>query len=383
MGINGLNKLITKNGANSLVTVPLTKFSGRRIAIDSEQWIKANLSTARKKVIFNTDLFKTQPNQDDINKELITSVINFITKVLRYGITPVFVFDGEHPIEKTTTKQKRTADKLKMKQKIDDLYSDLHSGRGNPDEIIKELRKALCNYSHMPSKDYYFFRDILKALGVPCLISKTEAETLCSSLCIEGKVAAVYSTDTDNLAYGCPLLIKSFSDHNIYDENNNIVHQFECVRLDYLLGSLNVSHDLFVDICIMAGCDYNKNIKGIASINAYKELVKYGSIDNLPDKYDKTCLDHLRVRQLFTHTTSSLLYDLKSSLNISEQILIQSKQYLLSNGIFAGIDRLLNFYKVLPLPIEGHIENITIVTPYHYLHLPLKFGRKIITFDII
>ncbi|NIO45179.1 MAG: hypothetical protein GTN36_06555, partial [Candidatus Aenigmarchaeota archaeon] len=47
--------------------------------------------------------------------------------------------------------------------------------------------------------------DILKNLGFPVLKATEEGEKLCSMLCIEGKVDAVYSRDTDVVAMGCPI----------------------------------------------------------------------------------------------------------------------------------------------------------------------------------
>lgn len=382
MGINGLKTLVTKYAPDSSVKIPLTEFSGRRIAIDSEQWIKANISTVRKKIIYKTDIPNEEPNQREITKELINNMINLVIKLLRYGITPIFVFDGKHPEEKQHTKEKRHAAKLKTKEKIDSLYTFLSNNPAAPnrDDVIAELRKNLCNYTYIPREDYFFFREVVKSIGVPYLLSNVEAEALCSALCIEGKVAAVYSTDTDNLAYGCPLMIEHFSKEMSLD-----THQFDCIRLDFFLKGLQIPHELFVDLCIMCGCDYNVNIRGIGPINSYNELLKCRSIDCLSNTYDITCLNHNTCRKIFTYTNSDLLIDRTdiNLLNIDPIILQRNLEFLYTNNIRDNLTTLGNLYRNIGPPIEGHIRNIVPVPRYHYLNISQKLNKKPLRLNII
>ena len=65
------------------------------------------------------------------------------------------------------------------------------------------------------------------------------------------------------------------------------------------MKGLNLSYLEFVDLCIMLKCDYNENIKKIGIATAYKLISQYKSIDKLPSRYDKTCLNHEICRMIF------------------------------------------------------------------------------------
>lgn len=45
------------------------------------------------------------------------------------------------------------------------------------------------------------------------------------------------------------------------------------------IQGMNVSMDQFVDMCIMCGCDYVNNIRGIGPVRALQLIQKHGTID--------------------------------------------------------------------------------------------------------
>jgi 5'-3' exonuclease len=53
----------------------------------------------------------------------------------------------------------------------------------------------------------------------------------------------------------------------------------------------------------MCGTDYNHNIPRIGHEKAYKLIQKYKSIDALEQDYNTECLNHHRVREIFTVPT--------------------------------------------------------------------------------
>lgn len=306
MGINGLNPLIRRYAPDAFFTMPISKLATKRIAIDAYGWMYANMSTARKKVINRTDIAKEEPNAVDIRREWFLLAIAFILGWLSYNVTPIFVFDGQHPVEKDETKEKRRDKRIAQRAKIDAIYLQLQNDTlGNRGNVIEELRKELRNYNYIPAEDFELFKTVLSGIGVPCLQANGDGEQVCAMLCVEGKVAAVFSVDTDNLVYGCPLVINKFSESVSYDEHGNRVGNVDCVRLDRVLAGLNITHSVFVDLCIMSGCDYNKNMPGYASIKSYGLLQKWGSIDDLPRNLNIECLRHHKCRDIFKYVPSS------------------------------------------------------------------------------
>lgn len=346
MGINGINKLIKRHSTRAFFTLPITVLAGKRIAIDGNNWMYTTLAIARKKVVNSTDVAICEPDQNKILNEWFFICIRFLISWLVNDVTPVIIFDGKAPVEKDKTKQERNEQRIKSKNKIDELRELLKQDiLIQPINLIEDLRRALRNYNNLSREDSELFKEVIRATGVPCLQAKEDGEQLCSSLCMEGRVSGVYSADTDNLTYGCPLIINSFSQNYNYDNDNNRIQQLECVRLDYVLSDLKIDHKTFVDLCIMSGCDFNTNIPKIGAIKSYNLLQKCGTIDNLPINLDKTCLNHIRCREIFSYKSSIELCENfnDSMLNINKN-LDDSKELFNKVGVSSQINNLISIY---------------------------------------
>lgn len=361
MGINNLFPLLKEIAPGTFVQVPIDKLSGKRVAIDANNWMFTNMAIARKKIIYKTDVTMHQPDPIEIRKEWFKYAINFIVGWLSYNITPVLVFDGKHPEEKKETKDKRRDSRIEQKAKIDKLYEqaggDIMQHSGN---LIEELRRALSGYVNISSEDFELFKMVMKGIGIPCLQAIGDGEQLCSMLCVDGKVAAVFSADSDNLVYGCPLVINKFSHTYVRDADGAEVAQLECVRIDKALEALDLPFNVFVDLCIMSGCDYNKNMPNYAGKKSLKLLRQYGSIDNLPSNFDTTCLNHIKCRDLFKYVPHNQLVVLEEgeelSLQINKNALANSREYLDMAGISNSIERLVNIYRNITPSSDGHTE---------------------------
>ena len=403
MGINRINPLLKRHAPDAFFTMPITMLSGKRIAIDGDNWMYTYMYTARKKVIKKTDIMTEEPNQIEIRREWFLEAITFILRWLAYNITPVFVFDGKHPPEKDETKAKRRDKRVALRAEIDALYEQIRKDvLERPANITDQLRKKLINYNYISSEDYELFKMIIKGIGIPCIQAVGDCERLCSVLCAEKKVAGVFSVDTDNLVYGCPLIITNFSDKCSYDEYGCKIGHIECVRLDKILMGLGISHSMFVDLCIMSGCDYNKNMPGYAAINSYKLLQKYGSIDNLPRNFNIECLKHIRCRELFKYESSDKLSVKDDSLDsnitttdfdnliqiesknqnpldINKHAIATARYYLEMVGVSGQIDRILSSYNKITAGNDGLIEELELVPINPYIPPTPRISLNIIS----
>lgn len=387
MGIKGINTLLRRHAPDAFFTIPIIWLSGKRMAIDGNNWMYTNITIARKKVINKTDVAVQEPNPQEIRREWFLSALNFVIGWLSYNVTPVFVFDGRHPPEKDETKSKRRDARIATRAKIDALYQQLNRDiLERPANIVEELRKELRNYNFISNEDFELFKMVMRGIGIPCLQATGDGEQLCSSLCIEGKVAAVFSVDTDNLVYGCPLVITGYSENCTYDEYGNRVAHLDCVRLDRVIDGLKISHSMFVDLCIMSGCDFNTNMPGYAAIKSFTLLQKYGSIDDLPRNLNTECLKHIRCREIFAYAPSDQLTikqdtpetvedlieagyefannpglntitpELVGPLDINKRAIATARDYLEMAGVSGQIERIIACYhKVIPSS-DGYID---------------------------
>lgn len=292
MGIQGLNPFL-----NDLMTrtrtLPLSEFSGQPIAIDGHFWGYVNISIANKVVAGYTA--PESPEREAVLRKWYSSALETVLLFLSHDITPVFIFDGEHPPEKAAIQDKRKEARRKDKERIKELQSEFEglSPLDYDQEKVKELRKLLSRCNYIAIEEFTSLKKLLQGIGIPVLQAKGDAEQLCAALAKEGLVSGVMSEDTDNLVYGCPLLITNINTNFEKQEKEATV-----VFLKDILRNLGMDQSKFIDFCIMCGCDFNTRIPRIGPKTAYS-LLQNEDLENIP--YDLTPLNYERCRQIFSH----------------------------------------------------------------------------------
>jgi len=351
MGIKGLHQFLKKTCPNVYVTVPLSKYAFKKIAIDTS--------------IFMCK-FKTSygSNYLDAFLQLIST--------LRYNeIHFVFVYDTKAPPEKDKERKHRVESREKSKlrvemirkgwellltlipekesitltmidnmkdsnpeytafyQFIDKIYEETKLHR---EKIEKEILKLENTLLSIRSEDFLLTKDFFKACNIPFIDAESEAEATCAALAKQGYVSAVLTEDTDVLAYGSPLMLHrlDYSKHTCLE-----------IDLEEVLNTLKFTYEQWLDFCILCGTDYNNNLFRIGPEKAYKMISNIKSIDNIIDNYPKidiSCLNHNRVRELFLKPYNFNNYEL-SYCGFPDKDLFE-KLYFINNCNF----NLKNFY---------------------------------------
>lgn len=292
MGIKRLNTLLRQKCPNAFKRVHLSDFSNKTVALDTAYFMYR---------------FKERGSYKD-------SLLRLLQTFERYSITPIFVMDGSCPREKREERINRSNRKRQMYERVEKLESDLRDYI-ETEHVSRELRelyefkiKRNSNFSFeydcvrryvdklrnriisVNMDDFKLLDDLAKCFNVSVIVADTEAEVYCAKLCRNRLVDAVYTRDTDIYACLCPKIITS-----IVDDDSFIV-----VEIKDILGELNLEATSFVDMCILCGTDFNKNIPRIGSIRAYDIIKQYKSIENIRDKtnYDTSKLNYARVREI-------------------------------------------------------------------------------------
>lgn len=304
MGIEGFNAFFKEQCPEAYGFTPLASLRGRRIAVDAGNIGFRWYAGAVAQVLDNIDFVREEMQRRDVFRFWIQLCLSNIRTWMSFGVTPVLVFDGTAPAEKHQEQARRRELRMKTQQEIDTLRSTLTAM-----DFVDRLSEPVLRYKSLLKKvaapsteDKDEFRVVMETLGIPCVTSKGDGESLCSMLALDGVVHGVYSTDTDCLVYGCPCLITEISVVN----KQTVAHT---VRLDILLTKLGWTQQKFIDMCIMMSCDYNTNIPKIGPKRAFKLLQDHDSIDDLPAKLDKTPLNHVRCRELFSRKPSEQVVD--------------------------------------------------------------------------
>jgi 5'-3' exonuclease len=302
MGIKSLNKFLRESFPNVFENIHISEYRYKKIAID------ITLYLCHFKVNFGEERW-------------FMGFLNLVKTLREYEIHCVFIFDNGYPPEKQEERKQRMLQRAKTEEKvfkleqaiekyeengqIENVLIEFQNKKNiNPVRIlnkkstnnininaikylVKKMRRQLFTIS---KEDYQLIRELFDILDVPYYNSPLEAETMCADLCIQGKVDAVLTEDTDVLAYASPVFLSNYRDGY-------------CTRIntENLFNQMELTSDEFLDFCIMCGTDYNKNIFKVGPSKSYKYILEHKNIDKLKSNtsLDISNLNHIRVRQLF------------------------------------------------------------------------------------
>lgn len=375
MGINGLKTLGKGKAPAAFFNMPITTLQRRKVAIDAANWMYSTLSSAIGVEIKTTDLRRHRICRQRVLDQWYILAFKNVNNWLTHDITPILCFDGEAPIEKDDTKAYRRDKRQILKDKIDACYAIIDADPNCDDSVIKTLSSALKGYLSMTTEEYTMFRETFESLGIPCIDAKGDGERLCSMLCREGKVAAVYSRDTDTMAYGCPLIINDIH----YGHKTTI----ECIRTDLLLSGMNMTFPQFVDFCIMSGCDYNENMPGIASVRSFNLITQHGCIENLPSTLDITCLNYERCRELLSVKSSNELMQKPVEFKVRHRGIPQNLLNGCSDGFRTQLTKLSTLANRIADPFHGLIPSLKLGIVGQVVKPPVRIRLEIVPDDTV
>jgi 5'-3' exonuclease len=320
MGINGLNKFLRDKFSNVHTQMHLSHYKYKKIAID------ISIYMYRYKASFGD--------------RWLSAFVNLIICLRKNNIHCVFIYDTKAPQEKDIERQKRRKQRDDLARSVEQLETLLKNYKENGtthqmlyDVMAKNQPPRLLNDNTPPTINIQVIEDVLETkkrqvikitpedfnltkqlfdiMKIPYFDAPSEAETMCSNLCITNKVDAVLSEDSDVFAYGTPVFINKI---NINDET--------CVETKYadVLNEMSFDSEQFLDFCIMCGTDYNDNIKDIGPVKAYELIKEFKNIDGIQHYIDTNSnltkqlslcknniekLNHFRVREMFTDYESN------------------------------------------------------------------------------
>lgn len=274
MGIRGLNNMIKKYAPDSIMTTNIKKYSGSVVAIDC-----------------SILLYKFKYASKDENSHLV-GIANRVKFYLTNGILPVFVFDGM-PIEaKKKTIEKRNVNKEKLYVRLEELRSKITETEIEEDktEIKQEIEKVSSQIITIKKYHIDEVKELLSLSGIPYCTAPDDAEKFCAFLEKNGLVDYTITDDTDALTFGCKKILKT-SISKIIEINTDIV-----------LEKIGMDMNMFVDFCILSGCDYTDTINQIGPVTSFNLIKKYGNIEEVIKKIDSNVenFDYAVARKIFT-----------------------------------------------------------------------------------
>ncbi|EQC37794.1 hypothetical protein SDRG_04818 [Saprolegnia diclina VS20] len=237
----------------------ISKYRGKRAAIDASGWLYKGAYTCVVELGLGT--LESDPIGEYTEGEATAPYISYclarLDLLLEHDITPTFVFDGATVPAKAATNQKRRADREAYRNQGIELHAAGNSGKSF---------SAFCRSLHvtraMARKLFVTLR--AKHPSVRCLVAPYEADAQLALLSKEKLVDVVFSEDSDCIPYGCKTVFFKL-------ENTGYGEEF---RRRYLGANEDItftgwSEFMFVQFCILSGCDYCPTLKGVGPAAAH------------------------------------------------------------------------------------------------------------------
>lgn len=243
----GINKLLPH--ISGLVSPRLVKdLSGQVAGIDGHVWLHRSLLRR----------FQRDPKGVSMRSH-IDFFLRRSHELNRWGIKPVFVFDGADLPAKLGTKQARRIDRA------------ANMARGISLREIGEHSPAALHFAKATHVTFALVHALvltLRANGIDAFVAPYEADAQLSWLAKSGLIDFVISEDSDLLIYGCPRVLFKLDFGSGFG-----LEVTGPVRRASAFSSLN--DELVTFACVLAGCDYFENVRGVGLKTAMNILRKF------------------------------------------------------------------------------------------------------------
>ncbi|CUG06451.1 Hypothetical protein, putative [Bodo saltans] len=230
----------------------ISQFRGLRVGVDTYCWLhRAVISCA-------AELALGKPCD-----KYLTFMMNRVDLLLRYGVTPVLIFDGDAMPMKQGTDADRKARRSQANEEGRRLLE-----QGAIDEAHRMLEKSL----DVTTEIAFTVLQIMQDRGIECIVAPYEADAQLGYLSKEGYIHAVISEDSDLIVYHCGTLLAKMDSSGSCD----------CLYVRDLpnIPLLNqLSYESFVVGCIMSGCDYLPSLPNVGIKTAFKLI---GTAKSIP-----------------------------------------------------------------------------------------------------
>lgn len=316
MGIEKLYSFIKEYAPDCISELSLDKLEVGMVALDGSSFYH-----------------KTKNNCMGDAKQIATSLWRTCQKLIQYKLIPILVFDGkEVPVpEKAIISQRREKRKMDVCNKIalikkktkllanvndeDVLKAKLVSKNDLEwlQKIVKEesylkVLKKLEKYDQTKVEDEKkIIKQVISNLeskGIFCILAEAEADFIIAHMYKSGYIKYAFADDGDLFAFGVGKLVRNLKEH-LFDSSKLL----QVYDLKVMLECLKISHTQFIEMCILAKCDYCpiglnsigcvRAYRGIVKFNTLKQFIKKGQIKNSQEEIEQFYQCAKRAKKLF------------------------------------------------------------------------------------
>lgn len=301
MGIKSLTKTIQKYSPDSITNENLYKLSGKKVAVDASLIIYQQLLRAPSS--------KLSKNSQGKITNHITGLFYKIMNYISLNIELIFIFDGRPPTNKQDCINMRKEKSKKAKETAEQTTCE---------EEKNKLEKSSLRLTKEMIDDVKL---LLRLMGVSYIHPyEGEGEGFASELCRMGYVDYVLTEDMDTMAYQCPKLVRNCIDKSI--KRSDIVSVFDYEKM---IEGMELTHEKFLDFCILCGCDYCPIVPKIGTVTAMKLVKNHNNIESIISENSSRYNFPENYLSLFNNAKNNFKI-FKSKINIDEMVVNTSER---------------------------------------------------------
>ena len=291
MGVD-LGKIVSRK------EIKFEDLKGKIVGVDAFNALYQFLSSIR-----GADGSLLQDSKGNITSHLqglFSRTLNLMGK----GIKLVYVFDGESPELKFEEKEARQARKAEAKSKYEEAVDD---------EDISLMNKFSKQFVRLEGGMIEESKRLLKAMGIPVVQAKSEAEGQIAYMCRNKDLDYAASQDYDSLLFGAPKLIRNLtlSQKRKISGGKTIFTFLEYIELNKVLEELGINQEQLIVLGILCGTDFNVGgVKGIGPKKGLKLLKENKDYDKMFSELNVD-FDWKEVYNIFAKLPVNKNYNLK------------------------------------------------------------------------
>ncbi|MCX6695815.1 MAG: flap endonuclease-1 [Candidatus Altiarchaeota archaeon] len=226
-----------------------SELKGKTIAVDALNTLYQFLASIRQ-----PDGTPLMDKKGNVTSHL-SGIVYRTSNLLKLGIKPVYVFDGEPPELKKKELRKRSDAKKEAQAEWTKAKAE-----GRLDDALKYAKRT----SRLTREMIEDAKKVVEYMGIPIIQAPSEGEAQCALLCNRGDAWAVGSQDYDALLFGAPRLVKGLTMSGKIELN--------IVDLSEVLAQLNITREQLIDVAILVGTDFDEGVHGIGPKKALKAV---------------------------------------------------------------------------------------------------------------
>lgn len=292
MGVKNLIKFIEKYAPSAITYKKITDYQNTRIGIDANLLIY--------KIIYGIRVRGYDIKNDELIVTHIHSLLLKIMGLLKYKITPIFVFDNVMPSIKHKTLKKRDMAKKKIikKHKLS--------------ETVEGKRIHYYTSTDITQQEIEDCQKLIMIFGFNLIYAKEEADNQLVNLLKNNVIDYIATDDMDILLFGGKVMLKKFT-----IDSKKYIQQ---IKLEPVLTEAVITLEQLIRIGLLHGTDYCD--KNTSSGKAYNMVIN--NMDNMKNECEEAYNYFLNAPSHDIH-----INDMRYDQRIDVQILVK---FLLDNG---------------------------------------------------